>query len=93
MLQPSERSTQSNLLESKYWTIAAELPSLRIIQELVEIFFTDMNWYYSILERHYFDKLNGSWLKASGFENGSVRRGPLKSFPETSFTFQLYCSN
>jgi hypothetical protein len=89
MLQPTDTSTQSNMLESKYWTIVAELPSPRTIQETGGNFFNDMDWDYSILERHYFDRLNGSWLKASGFENGKLRRGSLKELSQG----QLYYFN
>jgi Fungal specific transcription factor domain len=73
------RSTQSSLSEGKYWSIVADLPSPALLKELIEIFFTDLNWYYSLLERHYFDNLLNSWLVTSNFYHGALRRAPLKS--------------
>jgi hypothetical protein len=74
----SERSAQSSLLEEKYWSIVAELPSQPVVNELIKIFFSEVNWYYSLLERYYFDQYQKSWLNASGYSDGAVIRLPTK---------------
>ena len=49
-----------------------------MVAELVEIFFSEVNWYYSLLERHYFNELQKSWLEITDFNNGALIRRPMK---------------
>ncbi|KAI9741132.1 MAG: hypothetical protein M1834_002845 [Cirrosporium novae-zelandiae] len=52
-------------LENKFWALAKELPPTPITRELIEVFFSDVNWFYCILERYYFNQLYTSWLDIS----------------------------
>lgn len=40
-----------------------ELPSTSIVNELVDCYFNEVNWYYPILERYYFEQLYKPWLE------------------------------
>lgn len=52
-LVPSEKA--------KWFNIVAELPSLDARRELIDIFFTEANWYFAVLERYYFEKFYDYW--------------------------------
>ncbi|KAE8164297.1 hypothetical protein BDV40DRAFT_298561 [Aspergillus tamarii] len=42
-------------------TLISQLPSKPVLQQLVDIFFSEVNWHYFILERFYFDDLFSRW--------------------------------
>jgi hypothetical protein len=52
-------------LKHKYRECLTELPSLRIVKDLINVFFIELGWYVSILERSYFDRIHASWLEVS----------------------------
>ena len=54
--------------------LCATIPSQAITRELVELYFSEGNWYFAILERHYFEKLFSSWCAISyhSTENGQL---------------------
>ncbi|KAE9363060.1 hypothetical protein N431DRAFT_423485 [Stipitochalara longipes BDJ] len=83
----SERSSQSKLSNDRYWSIVADLPSPAVVNELIEVFFSEVNWYYSLLERHYFDELQKSWLETTGYSNGTLIRLPMKGLPRNQLHF------
>lgn len=33
-----------------------------VVQELVEVFFKEANWYFAVLDQFYFDRLHLSWI-------------------------------
>lgn len=51
------RKTQPTAL-----ALASQLPGRSVIEELVTVFFSDINWHYFILEKYYFDDLFSHWL-------------------------------
>lgn len=51
------------------------------------VFFSEINWYYSLLERHYFDDLQRSWVDTSGYNDGVSRRLPMKYIPRDQLHF------
>lgn len=54
--------------------ICAKLPHRLVMRELINIYFAEANWYFAILEQHYFEKLYNSWcsLNDSSTEHGQV---------------------
>lgn len=42
----------------------AQLPPSSVVQELIDVYFAEANWYFGLLERHYFDKAHASWQQA-----------------------------
>jgi hypothetical protein len=47
---------------TQYWKLASQLPPPRVINNLVTLYFTTINWQYCILERYYFGGLLQQWL-------------------------------
>lgn len=47
--------------KDKYWNLVKQLPSHNVATELVGSFFSEVNWYLTVLEQYYFDKLLTSW--------------------------------
>jgi hypothetical protein len=37
------------------------IPSQAITRELIEVYFSEANWYFALLEKYYFEKLYTSW--------------------------------
>lgn len=58
--------------------ICAKLPHRLVMRELINIYFVEANWYFAILEQHYFEKLYNSWcsLNDSSAEHGQVADVP-----------------
>lgn len=52
--------------------LCAMIPSQAITRELIEIYFSEANWYFALLEKYYFEKLYRSWyaLNNHSRENG-----------------------
>ncbi|RDW71290.1 hypothetical protein BP6252_07853 [Coleophoma cylindrospora] len=67
------KAIPSRRLEDTFWTLAAELPSKPVIDELVDIYFAEVNWYYHILVRCYFDELYVAWCKAIKGRSSDVK--------------------
>ncbi|OGM45642.1 hypothetical protein ABOM_006227 [Aspergillus bombycis] len=55
------RPFRSNALKTHAHTLISHLPSKPVLQRLVKVFFEEVNWHYSILERFYFDDLFTRW--------------------------------
>lgn len=64
---PLTSQTMRNLSD-----LCAMLPSQAITRELIEIYFSEANWYFALLEKHYFEKLYSSWCALGNHsrENG-----------------------
>ena len=76
-------------MEDRLRGLVKQLPSNIIAKELVDVFFSEANWYFGVLERHYFDKLHNAWYAVSdvmlpkgGF--GNILRD-LQYFPALLF--------
>ncbi|PYH82074.1 hypothetical protein BO82DRAFT_334429 [Aspergillus uvarum CBS 121591] len=46
----------------------AKIPSQAITRELIELYFSEANWYFAVLEKYYFEKLYSSWC-ARGYHS------------------------
>jgi hypothetical protein len=57
------------------------------VNELVEVFFAHVNWYYCLIERHYFNELQKSWLNTSEFNDGHLKRVPANDLPRDELYF------
>lgn len=55
---------RSSLQKSKALALISKLPPRPVIEELVVVFFAEVNWHYFILERFYFDDLFSHWQAA-----------------------------
>lgn len=62
-IRASDRLTPH--LQKTYCTLIAELPTHPVTVELIEVYFSEINWFTYVLERHYFDKLYNSWTAVS----------------------------
>jgi hypothetical protein len=47
---------------TQYWKLASQLPPPRVINNLVRLYFTTIQWQYCILESYYFNHLLQQWL-------------------------------
>ncbi|KAJ5186847.1 hypothetical protein N7449_009841 [Penicillium cf. viridicatum] len=58
--------------------ICARLPHRLVMRELINIYFAEANWYFAMLEQHYFEKLYNYWcsLNDSSTEHGQVADVP-----------------
>jgi hypothetical protein len=45
--------------------LCAKIPQEAITRELIKTFFSEANWYFAVLEKHYFEKLYSSWRALS----------------------------
>lgn len=43
--------------------ILIQLPAAETVQKLVTIFFDEANWYFSVLDRYYFDQVYQQWFR------------------------------
>lgn len=50
--------------KTKYLALAKKLPSEKIIRELVNVYFSEVNWYYPVLDPLSIDKLLVQWVAA-----------------------------
>jgi hypothetical protein len=41
-----------------------KLPSPAITQELLKVFFGEANWYFTVLDQFYFDKVHRTWSRS-----------------------------
>ena len=85
----STRSPLSPDVEDRFRGLVRQLPSNAIAKELVDVFFSEANWYFGVLERYYFDKLHNSWYAVGDAmppkgEFGSILRD-LQYFPALLF--------
>ena len=48
--------------QSKIHRLINVLPCTGDVQKLIEIFFAEANWYFAVLDRHFFDVLNVKWI-------------------------------
>ncbi|KAB8238699.1 uncharacterized protein BDW43DRAFT_262437 [Aspergillus alliaceus] len=64
------RPFRSPILKTHARALISQLPSSQVLQQLVAIFFSEVNWHYYILERFYFDDLFSRWQSSEG---GSVK--------------------
>jgi Fungal specific transcription factor domain len=85
----SIRSPLSPDVEVRFRGFVKQLPSNAIAKELVDVFFSEANWYFGVLERYYFDKLHNSWYAVSDAmapkgEFGNILRD-LQYFPALLF--------
>ncbi|KAE8421573.1 hypothetical protein BDV36DRAFT_292220 [Aspergillus pseudocaelatus] len=55
------RPFRSPVWKTHVRTLISQLPSKSVLQQLVDIFFSEVNWHYFILERFYFDDLFTRW--------------------------------
>lgn len=46
----------------QYWKLASQLPPPPVIDKLVALYFTTLNWHYCMLEEYYFRALLQRWL-------------------------------
>jgi hypothetical protein len=46
-------------------SIISRLPPKTVIEELIAVFFSDVNWHYFIVEKFYFDDLFSRWYNAN----------------------------
>lgn len=59
--------------------IAAELPAKSVIDELVDVYFSEVNWYYQVLVRYYFDELYVAWQGVNDGRRSIVKNDNLES--------------
>ncbi|OQE07215.1 hypothetical protein PENVUL_c014G08674 [Penicillium vulpinum] len=69
--------------------ICAKLPPRLVMRELIDIYFTEANWYFAVLEQYYFEKLYNSWCSLNDYstEHGQAPDLPpdLLHFPALLF--------
>jgi hypothetical protein len=58
-----------------------------VINELVNIYFSEVNWYYPIVERYYFKKVQTSWLGAVQKEDNASEQIDLLNLPRDILYF------
>lgn len=75
----------------KFWALTAQLPPTNVQRELVDLFFSEIHWRYSTLERAYFDQWYAQWteLDLSPMDQIDIQKLPrhLQYFP--ALIFQL----
>lgn len=73
----------------RFFDLCAKLPPRSVTRELIEIYFSEANWYFAVLEKYYFEKLYSSWCSHSddSMRNGQFGRLPrdLLHFPALIF--------
>lgn len=47
---------------AKYCQISSTLPDQPVVRDLIDVFFSEANWYFTVLDRYYFDTAHRSWL-------------------------------
>ncbi|KAI8716204.1 Zn(2)-C6 fungal-type domain-containing protein [Fusarium sp. LHS14.1] len=52
-------------VKNDYWDLLAQLPPLPVIEDLVEVFFSEANWHFQILDESYFIELYQTWVRAN----------------------------
>ncbi len=61
--------------ENRFWKVVGRLPSKPIIENLLDIFSSELNWYNAFFERYYLQQLYKSWQElVTGF---AVSKQPL----------------
>ncbi|KAE8450529.1 hypothetical protein EG329_006260 [Mollisiaceae sp. DMI_Dod_QoI] len=61
--------------ENRFWKVVGGLPSKPIIENLLDIFSSELNWYNAFFERYYLQQLYKSWQElVTGF---AVSKQPL----------------
>ena len=66
-MEEAVSSSTSAPLPSPYTTdrlhsLVNQLPPRPVAEALVDVFFSEANWYFLVLERYYFNSLYSSWL-------------------------------
>lgn len=51
-------------VKDNYWDLLAQLPPLPVIEDLVEILFSEANWHFQILDQSFFVDLYQTWVQA-----------------------------
>lgn len=50
---------------TRYYRIINELPPSDLVDDLVEVYFAEANWFVGVLEKYYFDQAHTAWLGQS----------------------------
>ncbi|KAJ5094429.1 hypothetical protein N7456_010290 [Penicillium angulare] len=64
-LNPTYSVPLTSQTRSKLSDLYAMMPSHAVTRELIEIYFSEANWYFATLEKHYFEKLYSAWYAIS----------------------------
>lgn len=85
----SSTSLSHPSLRHKFLSLVVQLPSESIISELIDSFFSEVHWYFKVLEEHYFRNLLKSWQDIRNTllgqsDLGSISRD-LQYFPALLF--------
>ncbi|KAM0420395.1 hypothetical protein ACHAPT_011815 [Fusarium lateritium] len=52
-------------IKDSYWDLLAQLPPLPIMEEFIDIFFSEANWHYQILDQSFFAESYQTWVRAN----------------------------
>lgn len=86
VIQALNSTSASSLPLSKLSSISdlcAKLPPQPVTRRLVDIYFSEANWYFALLEQHYFDKIYNSWYTFSDHRTNDC----LKELPRDLLHF------
>ncbi|KAJ3543000.1 hypothetical protein NM208_g3806 [Fusarium decemcellulare] len=75
-------------VKNDYWDLVAQLPPLPIIEDLVDVFFSEVNWHFQILNESFFIELYQTWVRTSPSRNsppGQTASLELLFFPALLF--------
>ncbi|RFU27207.1 hypothetical protein B7463_g9134, partial [Scytalidium lignicola] len=87
---PAQLRSLPSSMKDKFRDLASQLPPPFLARELVDGYFSEANWYFGVLEQHYFEKLYTSWRTFGdlGFKDGKVEELPQDVFHFPALLFQ-----
>lgn len=74
---PSKSTCTPSFLDPSQWAdftrLVQSLPATGTVQELVEVFFKEANWYFAILDQYFFNAMHIKWIVFHcGAKNGDT---------------------
>lgn len=60
---------------SKYLQVSQTLPEYSIVHGLVDVFFNEANWYFTVLDRYFFDSAHRDWLTHGPRTTDALHKG------------------
>ncbi|KAM5359547.1 hypothetical protein ACJZ2D_014403 [Fusarium nematophilum] len=76
-------------IKDSYWDLLAQLPPLPIVEELIDIFFSEANWHYQILDESFFADSYKTWVRANLRSCASDQPAPLELLFFPALLFQV----
>lgn len=57
--------------------LCAMVPSQAVTEELIQVYFSEANWYFALLEKHYFERLYSSWYALHNYTGENLHSEQL----------------